>query len=104
MANPTTRMDMIIIERYAPLVLPQNLNSFPAGDYKKYLPKYDGEGEVIAEQHLIAFYSFADNHHVENQDVWMRLFVQSLYGETRKWFRGLPANSITIIEVLDDFL
>jgi hypothetical protein len=32
----------------------------------------------------------------------MRLFIQSLDGEARKWFRGLPTNSITGIEVLDD--
>ena len=64
-------------------------------------PKYDGEGQIIVEEHLTTFYSFANNHIVENQDVWMRLFVQSLDGESRKWFRGLPTNSITSIEVLD---
>ena len=32
----------------------------------------------------------------------MRMFVQSLDGDVRKWFRELPANSITIIEELHD--
>ena len=32
----------------------------------------------------------------------MRMFVQSLYGEVRKWFRELPSNSITLIEELQD--
>jgi hypothetical protein len=32
----------------------------------------------------------------------MRLFVQSLDGEVRKWFQGLPPASITNIEVLDE--
>ena len=32
----------------------------------------------------------------------MRIFVQILDGEVRKWFRDLPANSITIIEELQD--
>ena len=32
----------------------------------------------------------------------MRMFVQSLDGEVRKWFKELPANSITIIEELQD--
>ena len=32
----------------------------------------------------------------------MRMFVQSLDGDVRKWFRELPANSITIIEELQD--
>jgi len=32
----------------------------------------------------------------------MRVFVQSLDGEARKWFRGLPQGSITDIEALDE--
>ena len=32
----------------------------------------------------------------------MRVFVQSMDGEVRKWFRELPANSITLIEELQD--
>ena len=32
----------------------------------------------------------------------MRMFVQSLDGDVRKWFRELPSNSITIIEELRD--
>ena len=32
----------------------------------------------------------------------MRMFVQSLDGDVKKWFRELPTNSITIIEELRD--
>jgi hypothetical protein len=32
----------------------------------------------------------------------MRVFVQSLHGEARKWFRGLLLGSIAGIEALDD--
>jgi hypothetical protein len=32
----------------------------------------------------------------------MRLFIQSLYGEVRKWFRGLPLASIAYIEASDE--
>jgi hypothetical protein len=32
----------------------------------------------------------------------MRVFVHSLDGEARKWFRGLPPGSIDGIEALDD--
>jgi len=32
----------------------------------------------------------------------MRVFVQILDGEARKWFRGLPLGSIDGIEALDD--
>ena len=32
----------------------------------------------------------------------MRMFVQILDGDVKKWFRELPPNSITIIEELQD--
>jgi hypothetical protein len=40
---PTNRMDVIVATRYAPLVLPQLVNSLPLGDYLKYMPKFMGE-------------------------------------------------------------
>jgi hypothetical protein len=98
---PPTRMDAIVAARYAPLILPHPMNPLPAGDYLKYMPKFTGEGDITAEEHLAAFYSYADNLNIENEDVWMRVFVQSLDGEVRKWFRGLAPGSIAGIEALD---
>jgi hypothetical protein len=95
-------MDAIVAARYAPLILPQPMNPFPAGDYLKYMPKFTGEGDITAEEHLAAFYSYADNLNIGNEDVWMRVFVQSLDGEVRKWFRGLAPGSIAGIEALDN--
>ena len=51
---------------------------------------------------MLAFYSYADNQNIEHEDVWMRLFVQSLDGEAHKWFRSLPTGSIAGIEALDE--
>jgi hypothetical protein len=97
------RMDVIIVSKYAPLVLPVSLHALLATDYMKYLPRYNGEGEVTIEEHLVALYKFADNFNIDYVDVWMRLFVQSLDGEVKKWFRGLPPASITDIEALDEY-
>jgi ribonuclease HI/uncharacterized small protein (DUF1192 family) len=94
-------MDAIVAARYAPLVLPHPMNPLPAGDYLKYMPNFTGEGDITAEEHLASFYSYADNLNIENEDVWMRVFVQSLDGEVRKWFRGLAPGSIASIEALD---
>ena len=80
-------MDRIVAARYAPLVLPQPLNAFPRGYYQNYLPRFNGQGETTAEEHWDAFLSYADNQNIEAKDVWMRMFVQSLDGEVRKWFR-----------------
>jgi hypothetical protein len=98
---PLNRMDAIVASRYAPLILPQPMNPLPTGDYLKYMPKFTGEEDITAEEHLAAFYSYADNLNIENEDVWMRVFVQSLDGEVRKWFRRLAHRSIVGIEALD---
>jgi hypothetical protein len=99
---PPNRMDSIVAARYAPLILPHPMNPLLARDYLKYMPKFTGEGDITAEEHLDAFYSYADNLNIENEDVWMRVFVQSLDGEVRKWFRGLAPRSIVGIETLDN--
>jgi hypothetical protein len=99
---PPTRMDAIVAARYAPLILPHPMNPLPAGDYLKYMPKFSGEGDITVEEHLATFYSYADNLNIENEDVWMRVFVQSLDGDVRKWFRGLAPRSIAGIEALDN--
>ena len=90
----------MVVARYAPLVLLQPLNALPRGDYQKYLPRFNGQSETIVEEHWDAFLSYADNQNIEAKDVLMRMFVQSLDGEVRKWFREFSANSITIIEEL----
>jgi hypothetical protein len=95
-------MHEIVATRYAPLILPKVMFSFPPNDYMRYFPIFNGDGGVIAEENLSSFYSFADNFNVEHADVWMRLFVQSLDGEARKWFRSFPPNSIVDIVALDD--
>jgi uncharacterized small protein (DUF1192 family) len=98
---PLDRMDAIVAARYAPLILPHPMNPLPAGDYLKYMPKFTGEGDITTKEHLDDLYSYADNLNIENEDVWMRVFVQSLDGEVRKWFRGLAPGSIAGIEALD---
>jgi hypothetical protein len=65
------------------------------------MPNFTGEEDIIAEEHLATFYSYVDNLNIENEDVWLRVFIQSLDGEVGKWLRGLPLGSIFGIEALD---
>jgi hypothetical protein len=97
------RMDSIIVARYEPLVFHVGLHALPTTNYMKYLPRYNGEGDVTVEEHLVAFYNFAYNFNIDYADVWMRFFVQSLDGEVRKWFLGLPPASIENVDVLDEY-
>jgi hypothetical protein len=101
--NPTmTRMEAIIATRYAPLVLPQPLNALPEDGYLKQLPKFTGERDVMIDEHLEAFYSFTYDNVIMHADVWISIFVHSLQGKARKWFKALPHGSIDGIEDLDN--
>ena len=102
MAQPQNRMAAMIAARYAPLVLTPPLNALRGGDYQKYMPRFDGQGDATAEEDWNKFCSFAENQNYEYTDVWMRLFVQILDGEVRKWFRELPPNSIDDIDSLEE--
>jgi hypothetical protein len=62
-------MDAIVAARYAPLILPHLMNPFSAGDYLKYMSKFTREGDITAEEHLAAFYSYADNLNIRDEDV-----------------------------------
>jgi hypothetical protein len=91
---PLTKMQRILAPRYAPLVLPNQPAAMPTGDYQKYMPKFIGEGDVAAEEHIEYFYSYAENLNIEDVDFWTRDFVQSLDGHARKWFKELLVGSI----------
>jgi hypothetical protein len=98
---PLTKMQQILDVRYAPLILPNLVSAMPIGDYHKYMPKFTGEGDVTVEEHILAFYSYAENLNIEEEDVWTRVFVQSLDDHARKWFKELSTGSIADIEKLD---
>ena len=66
------------------------------------MPKFTGSGDYTAEEHIEDFYAYAENIKISEEDVWTRIFVQSLDGQARKWFKELPANSVAGIEHLDE--
>jgi hypothetical protein len=53
--SPRNRMDAIVASRYVPLILPHPMNSLPAGDYLKCMPKFTREENIIVEEHLPSF-------------------------------------------------
>jgi hypothetical protein len=70
------QMDIIISTRYAPLVLSQVLSVFPVGDYMKYFPRFNGEGDVMAIEQLAPFYNFADNFNMEQSVTFLIRFAR----------------------------
>lgn len=89
-----------LVNRYAPLQLPQPYNQMPQ-DYLKTLPCFSGEYEQTIKNHVVVFCNFVESLKVEHLDVVLRLFVQSLDGEARKCFKGLPNNTIPSWEEME---
>lgn len=86
--------------RFAPVTLPQVLNDMPA-DYQSKIPLFDNTPQnITAQQHVDKMADFFDIHEIDEENVTMRLFVQTFGGEVRKWFRNLPARSIPTLDDL----
>jgi hypothetical protein len=82
---------------YAPLsfvAIPNHPHDLPTGEYHKRLPKFAGNYGVSVEDHLTDFLKVVDDCEVEYEDVVMRMFVQTLEGDARIWYKSLPDASI----------
>jgi hypothetical protein len=90
-----------VAARYAPLVLPAVLHDLPE-NYMKSLPKFTGEGDLTAQEHINFFDQFADILGIEHEDVYSRLLVQTFEGQVRTWFRSLPAGSLGSYQALEN--
>jgi hypothetical protein len=90
-----------VATRYTSLVL-----SIPLHDllekYMKKLPKFTGEGDLTAAEHINFFDQFADILGLKHEDVYSRLFVQTFEGQVRTCFRSLPLGSIISYDALED--
>jgi hypothetical protein len=82
---------------YAPLdftAIPNQPHDLPTGEYQKHLPKFAGNNTVLVDDHLTDFLKFVDDLEVEYEDVVMKMFVQTLEGDARTWYKSLPVASI----------
>jgi hypothetical protein len=68
----------------------------------KNLPKFMGEGDLTAIEHIAFFYQFVDIFGIEHEDVYSRLFVQTFEGQVRTWFQGIPIGSIQSYDDLEN--
>jgi hypothetical protein len=78
---------------YAPLVLAAPLHAMPQ-DYQTRLPQFDGIVPLNTQQHVDKMNDYFDLQEVDEDDVQMRLFAQSLTSDIKKWYKGLHATSV----------
>jgi len=86
-------------KKYTPLHLPANPGAMPQ-DYQRKITPFDGTSTYIAQQHTKNMTDYFEIYEVDADDVRMRIFVQSLTGDVRTWFRALPANNINDLQAL----
>lgn len=79
--------------RYAPLQLAANPGAIPQ-DYQSKITYFDGTGTYTSQQHTKKMTDYFENYEIDADDVRMKIFVQSLTGDVRTWFRALPINTI----------
>lgn len=70
----------VMVARYAPLVLPQNLDDMPI-DYQSKIPLFCATESITAQQHVDRMNEFFGLHEVDAKNVSMILFLQSFEGE-----------------------
>lgn len=85
--------------RHTPLVMPASQGAMPQV-YQIKIVTFDGTGTYTTQQHTRKMTDYFELHEIDIIDVQMRIFVQSLAGEVRTWFRSLSPQSIDRIEVL----
>lgn len=77
--------------RYAPLIQPTQLNAMHE-DYQRKIFLFDATGQYTTQQHVNKMTDFFELHEIDESNVQMRLFAQTLTRDVKKWFEALPAN------------
>jgi hypothetical protein len=92
--HPTIVQTRIREKVFKPLRLPSYLHPYPL-NFFEYLPHFSGEDHITVEKHLGSFEKFVDQFEIVYEDVTMRLFSKSFFGDVALWFKGLGVDSIS---------
>jgi hypothetical protein len=92
-------MEKILARRFAPFnfsAIPGFPNVVPSLDeWGDYLPIFGKGEEDNPAQHLIEFHELMHQWEIHHEDVLLKMFMFSLVGDARKWYRSLPPATIS---------
>ena len=63
-------------------------------DYQTKIPRFIANESTTTQHHVDRMEDAFDYMEIDDETVKMRIFAQSLGGDVKKWFKGLPPNSI----------
>ena len=64
----------------------------------RLLPIFREGGHDHPTQHLIEFHQYMDQLDIHHESVLLKMFMYSLEGDARQWYRSLPISSISSIK------
>jgi hypothetical protein len=72
--------------------------------YENWLPRFTGGDRERVDYHMSDFWDFFLFHPISDdaEDLVMKLFSATLYGNAREWYDNLPNASITTMEQLEE--
>jgi hypothetical protein len=92
-------MDKILARRFAPFnfsVVPGFPNVVPIVDqWVDFLPIFREHRDDNPAEHLREFHELMHQWEIHHEDVLMKMFMFSLDGDAREWYRSLPPASIS---------
>ena len=88
--------------RFAPLDF-SFVHGFPhpvpdKSEWGDFLPTFKEEEEDNTAEHLPKFHECMDILDQQHEDVRMKMFLYSLYGDARWWYFSLPPSSISSLK------
>ena len=83
------------------VLMPMHLSHLLAHP-KKWLPKFNLEACMLAEEHINNFMLSINLNGVTNEDVVVRPFPYTLQAAARSWYFSLPSGFITIWDIFQE--
>ena len=96
--------------RWAQRFAPFNFSDVPGfphevptmDEWGDFLPRFREEEEDNPAYHVLKFHQYMDQLNIHHEDVLMKMFMYSLDGSARKWYRTLPPSSISSLKNFHD--
>jgi hypothetical protein len=92
--RPPVRWKFSAFDPLSFVAFPNYPHDLPVHKWLKCRPLFVGRLGESVEDHLAKFLQAVGDFDVEHEDVVMRMFVSTLEGEVRAWYKSLPDASI----------
>jgi hypothetical protein len=96
------QMEAILAQRFSPFnfsYVPDFPNVVPTMDeWGDFLPRFREHRDDNPAEHLLEFHELMHQWGIHHEDVLMNMFMYSLEGDAREWYRSLPPASISSLE------